>query len=343
MQKTITFGIPCYNSAKDMDRAVSSILDGSDFASDVQIVIVDDGSSDETPAKADAWAARYPDIVEAVHQENGGHGMAVLAGLRAAQGVYYKVLDSDDWVDSHALKEMLSLLRGFISRGLRVDLFISNYVYEHVADDTRTTITYKSVLPRKKVFSWSEIGHFKPWQNLLMHSLCYRTEVLRAAQVPLPAHTFYVDNIYAYQPLPRCTTMYYADIDLYRYFIGREDQSVNEQVMVGRIDQQLRVTRIMMEAYHLDDDVSEPRLRSYMYMYFTMMMAICSVFSRLSDAPDAMDNLKRLWADLRVYDNRMYQRARHGLVGTATNLPGAMGSKTTIGLYHLASRIFKFN
>ena len=343
MKKTITFGIPCYNSAKDMDRAIESILDGSDRAQDVQIVIVDDGSKDETPAKADAWAERYPEIITAVHQENGGHGMAVLAGLAAAEGAYYKVLDSDDWLDAAALREMLSLLRGFLARGLRVDLFISNYVYEHVADGTHTTISYKSVLPRKKVFAWSEIGRFKPWQNLLMHSLCYRTDVLRAAHVPLPAHTFYVDNIYAYQPLPRCTTLYYADIDLYRYYIGREDQSVNEQVMVGRIDQQLRITRIMMEAYHLDDDVAEPRLRAYMYAYFTMMMAICSVFSRLSDAPDAMDNLARLWADLRVYDLRMYHRARHGLLGTASNLPGPVGSKMTIGLYHLASRIFKFN
>ena len=343
MQKTITFGIPCYNSVKDMDRAVESILEGSGYADDVEIVIVNDGSKDETPAKADAWAARYPDIITAVHQENGGHGMAVLAGLRAAHGAYYKVLDSDDWLDAAALTEMLELLRGFLSRGLRVDLFVSNYVYEHVADNTRTTINYKSVLPRKKIFGWSEIGRFKPWQNLLMHSLCYRTDVLRQADVPLPAHTFYVDNIYAYQPLPRCTTLYYADIDLYRYYIGREDQSVNEQVMVGRIDQQLRITRIMMEAYHLDDDVSEPRLRSYMYMYFTMMMAICSVFSRLSQDPDAMDNLARLWADLRVYDIRMYHRARHGLLGTGTNLPGKLGSKLTIGLYHLASKIFKFN
>lgn len=343
MQKTITFGIPCYNSAKDMDRAITSILEGSDYAPDVQIVIVDDGSKDETPVKADEWAARYPGLIDVVHQENGGHGMAVLAGLREAQGVYYKVLDSDDWLDASALSEMLALLRRFVERGIRVDLFISNYVYEHVADHTHTTINYRSVLPRKKIFGWREIGRFKPWQNLLMHSLCYRTDVLRKVAPPLPAHTFYVDNIYAYQPLPACTTLYYADIDLYRYFIGREDQSVNEKVMVGRIDQQIRITRIMMESYHLFDDVEEPKLRNYMMMYFTMMMCICSVFSRLSDAPDAMRNLAALWSDLREYDERMYQRARHGIMGIGTNLPGPVGSRVSIALYRLASKIFKFN
>ena len=98
MHKIISFGIPCYNSAADMDHCITSILEGSNFAEDIEIIIVDDGSKDETPAKADEWAARYPSIIKVVHQENGGHGIALLAGLREAQGTYYKVVDSDDWL-----------------------------------------------------------------------------------------------------------------------------------------------------------------------------------------------------------------------------------------------------
>ena len=61
MKKTITFGIPCYNSADYMDHCIESILEGTGYAEDVEIVIVDDGSAkDDTPAKADAWAERYP-------------------------------------------------------------------------------------------------------------------------------------------------------------------------------------------------------------------------------------------------------------------------------------------
>ncbi len=344
MRKTISFAIPCYNSAADMDRCISSILEGSSYAEDVEIIIVDDGSTrDETPAKADAWAARHPEIIRAVHQENGGHGMAVLAGLTAATGVYYKVVDSDDWLDAQALATMLSTLRGFVERDQRVDLFISNYVYEKVFENTRTAINYRSALPREQVFTWGEVGRFRPDQNLLMHSLCYRADVLRAGDLPLPAHTFYVDNIYAYVPLPRCQTLYYADIDLYRYFIGREGQSVNEAVMVKRLDQQFRITRIMMEAYRLSRDVTEPRLRSYMMGYFTMMMAICSVFTRLSDDPAMPGKLRALWADLKAHDETMYRHARWGLLGIGTNLPTKFGARVTVGLYRLASKIFKFN
>lgn len=342
--KTITFGIPCYNSAEYMDHCISSILEGSDYAEDVQIVVVDDGSTkDNTYEKALEWQNRYPNIVEAVHQENGGHGMAVLAALEHAKGLYFKIVDSDDWLDDDALSKLLSTLRDFEWRDMRVDLVITNYVYEHVEDNTQNVIDYKYVLKRNKVITWDKIGHFNMAQNLLMHSLCYRTDILRDGGVPMPAHTFYVDNIYAYVPFPLCHSLYYLDVDLYRYFIGREDQSVNEKVLTSRVDHYWRVARIMMHAYHVYDDIDSPQLRSYMMNYFTIIMAICSVFSKLSDREDAMDQLEALWRELREYDERMYRRAKHGVVGTATNLPSGLGKKITIGGYRLAQKVVKFN
>ena len=343
--KTITFGIPCYNSADYMDHCISSILEGSEYADDIQIVIVDDGSQkDNTPQKADEWAERYPNLIKAVHQENGGHGIAVKTGLEHADGVYYKVVDSDDWVDAHALSVLLDYIRTAIKTDNRIDLFITNYVYEHVVDGKQNVVDYRKVLPEGRVFAWNEIGHFHMTQNLLMHSLCYRADVLRAGGgLPLPAHTFYVDNIYAYVPLPRCRSLYYLDVDLYRYFIGREDQSVNESIMVSRVDQHIRVTRIMMHAYHIHDDVEQPRLRRYMYNYFTLMMAAASVYSRISDKPNAMDECEALWDELKAYDERMYRRARHGAMGVATNLPTDVGRKTTIGIYRVAQRLYRFN
>ena len=74
---------------------------------------------------------------------------------------------------------------------------------------------------------------------------------LRACRLELPKHTFYVDNIFVYQPLPAVKSIYYMDVDLYRYFIGRADQSVNEKVMVTRVDQQVRVTKLMIDSHNL--------------------------------------------------------------------------------------------
>lgn len=344
MKKTLSVGIPCYNSAEYMDHAISSILEGSGYADDIQVIIVDDGSTkDDTYAKAQAWEAKYPELVKAIHQDNGGHGIAVLTALRNADGAYFKVCDSDDWYNGDALQQLLGTLRNFLDYDVRVDLVVTDYVYEHQEDGTSNTVDFRGALRRNRILTWDKIGHFSPTQNLMMHTLCYRTDILKDGGVPMPPHTFYVDNIYAYVPLPRCQNLYYLDVPLYRYFIGRDDQSVNEKVMVGRIDQQLRITRIMMDAYHLYDDVPSKRLRDYMLGYFTLMMAVCSVFSRLSDAPDAMANCNRLWKHLKAYDKKMYRHARMGAIGVLTNLPTKVGEKFTLGLYRVAAKLVKFN
>lgn len=344
MKKTITFGIPCYNSSEYMDHCIESILEGSDYADDVQIVIVDDGSvKDDTAAKADAWQERYPNIIKAVHQENGGHGIAVMKAVSHADGVYFKNIDSDDWVDGDALKTFLQQLRTFIASDNLVDLVLSNYVYEHVEDNTQNFVDYRDAVPTNKIIGWEEIGRFKLSQYLLMHAITYRVEVLRSANIQMPEHTFYVDNVYAYVPFPKVKTIYYVDVDLYRYFIGRDDQSVNEKVLTSRVDHYWRVARNMMHAYHIYGDISSPRLQTYMMSYFTIIMAICSVFSKMSDRDDAMDQLEELWDELRAYDKKMYRKARYGLIGTATNLPGKIGHTVTIGGYRVAQKVVKFN
>ena len=108
--KLLTFAIPCYNSQDYMEHCIDSILPGGD---DVEILIIDDGSKDRTAEIADAYEAKYPGIVRAIHQENGGHGEAVNAGIRNATGLFFKVVDSDDWVDEEAYKQILKKLKEF--------------------------------------------------------------------------------------------------------------------------------------------------------------------------------------------------------------------------------------
>lgn len=339
--KTISFAVPCYNSAAYMSHCIDTLLTGGD---DIEIILVNDGSSDDTAAIADSYAARYPDIVRAIHQENGGHGEGVNQGLRHATGVYYKVVDSDDWVDEQALAQVLEKLRMFIRRDKPLDLMIANYVYEHVEDGTSKVMGYRNVFPQDKVFTWGQIGSFGVSQYLLMHSVIYRTEMLRESGVTLPKHTFYVDNIFVYQPLPFVKTMYYMDVDLYRYFIGRADQSVNESVMIRRVDQQLTVTRLMMRQHDLFAlKKQSPKLGGYMMNYFSMMMSISSVFLLLDGSEEALKKRDELWRELQSYDKRLYRKMRYAALSAMTVLPGSVGRRMSKNLYHIAQNIFKFN
>ena len=342
MEKLITFAVPCYNSAAYMDHCIETLLAAGEEA---EIILVDDGSTkDDTPEKCDAWAERYPGIIRVIHQENGGHGEGVNQGIRHARGLYYKVVDSDDWLDTGALDKVMEHLRRFAKMPAPVDLVIANYVYEHVEDNTQKIMRYKNVFPPERILSWNEIHNFRTSQYLLMHSVIYRTQLLRDCGLELPKHTFYVDNIFVYQPLPWVKNMYYLDVDLYRYFIGRADQSVNEKVMVTRVDQQLRVTYQMIDAHDLRKVAAEhKKLARYMFNYLAMMMAISSIFLTIANTPEALGKKTQLWEYLRTVDAGIYHKMKYRAVSAFTNFPGYQGRKLSVRLYRLVRKIYKFN
>ena len=338
--KLLSIAIPCYNSEAYMEHCIRSLLTGGD---EVEILIVDDGSTkDRTAEIADEYEKRYPGICRAIHQENGGHGEAVNAGLRNATGVFFKVVDSDDWVEETALEKILDVLKGWYQQGSLTDMLISNYVYEKVGVKNKKVIHYRNVLPQDRIMTWGDIGRFRLSQYILMHSVIYRTELLRNCGLKLPKHTFYVDNIYVYYPLPHVTSLYYLDVDFYRYFIGREDQSVNEKNMIKRIDQQLYVTRTMIDMYSMRK-ISSRKLRNYMINYLAIMMTVSSIILIRSKTEENLEKKKALWKYLKEVDYRVYWKIRYSILGQTMNLPGNSGRKVSVLAYEVARRIIGFN
>lgn len=337
--KYISFAIPCYNSEAYMEKAIKSILPGGE---DVEIIIVNDGSSDGTQQIAERYSREYPSIVRAVNKKNGGHGDAVNCGLSHATGKYFKVVDSDDWVNEVSLLKILQVIKGFVSEDNEVDMVISNYVYEKVGVEHKKVIRYDNVLPEDTIFHWNDIGRFRLDQYILMHSVIYRTEMLKLCQLTLPRHTFYVDNIYVYYPLPHVRTLYYLNTDFYRYFIGREDQSVNEKVMISRIDQQLFVTKSMISMYELRM-ISSKKLRRYMINYLAIMMTVSSILCIRSKKDENLKKKKELWDYLKRKDYKTYLKIRYGILGQTMNLPGRSGRKVSSLAYSVARRLIGFN
>ena len=230
---------------------------------------------------AKKYEEQYPGIVKAVHQENGGHGQAVNTGLANATGVFFKVVDSDDWVDIKSYRKILTKLKEFVEKDDLPDMVIANYVYEKVGAKRKKVIHYENALPVDKMFGWDDMGHFKVDQYILMHSVIYRTQLIKDCGLELPKHTFYVDNVFVFEPLPYVKKMYYINTNFYRYFIGRDDQSVNEKVMISRIDQQLRVTRRLIDSY-LSEKPENEKCRKYMRTYLRIMMEVSSIFLIIS-------------------------------------------------------------
>ena len=337
--KLLSIGIPSYNSEGFMRKCIESLLPGGE---EVEIIIVNDGSKDGTAAIADEYAEKYPTIVKAVHQENGGHGEAVNAGLRNATGLYYKVVDSDDWVNEEAYLAILKKLAELVKSGEMVDMFISNYVYEKEGKKRKKVMQYRTAFPTDKVITWDDVKFLHVGQYILMHSVIYRTQMLKDCGLELPKHTFYVDNVYVYHPLPYVKKMYYMDVNFYRYYIGREGQSVQEQIMIGRIDQQIRVNKILID----DCDVwkiKNKKLRNYMLSYLEIMMAVSSILAIKSKQPENLAKKKELWQYLKAKDVRAYKRIRRSIMGNTMNLPGEGGRKISVTAYKIAQMVVGFN
>lgn len=106
--KLLTITVPCFNSESYLKRCLDSLVMGG---KDVEIIVVNDGSTDRTGEIAESYAKRFPDLVTAVHKENGGHGSGVNTGLRLASGKYFKVVDSDDWLEEDAYRELLKQIK----------------------------------------------------------------------------------------------------------------------------------------------------------------------------------------------------------------------------------------
>lgn len=322
--KYISFCVPCYNSANYMRHCINTLLSGGD---DVEIIIVDDGSTlDNTAEIADEYAEKYPNIVKAVHQPNGGHGAGVTHGLANATGLYYKVVDSDDWVNEDSLQKVLSLIKKMDADG-----------------STPRVIDYEKTLPINREFRFNEAKQFGIGKFIAMHTVFYRTALLKEINLQLPEHTFYVDNIFVYEPLPYVKSMYYLPENLYRYYVGREDQSINEQVLMKRIDQHIRVAKIIIDAHNLQQIKKTcKRFAKYMSDFTLIMVVICSIYLIKLGDNESLQKKRELWAYLKNKDKILYRYCKRHLIGaTSSNTKIGMAFCKTV--YKIARKSIKFN
>ena len=337
--KLLTIAIPCYNSAEYMSKAIESLLPGGD---DVEILVINDGSTkDNTLEIARKYEAQYPGIVRAIDQPNKGHGGAVNTGIQNATGLFFKVVDSDDWVKKTAYAKILGKLKELVMCGEKLDLLISNYVYEKQGEKRKKVIHYHHMLPQDQIFTWEDCHHFSKGHFILMHSAIYRTQLLKDSGMVLPEHTFYVDNLYVYEPLMHVKNMYYLDVNFYRYYIGREDQSVNEKVMISRIDQQIRVNKLMIDAYDLSKIENEP-LQNYMVKYLDMITLVSTALLVKIGTPESLKERDELWDYLKAKPE-MYKLVNKRTWMKLAQRRSAAGNGFIKLVYTLAQKFFGFN
>lgn len=337
--KLITFTVPCYNSQDYMAKCIESLLTAGDEA---EIIIVDDGSKDATAEIADGYAEKYPDIVKVVHKENGGHGTGVNTGVHNASGLYFKVVDSDDWLEEGALKKLLETIRGHLAENNLPDMYVCNFVYYHAEDNTQYVSKYTSKM-NTGFIDWKKVKRFHYSHTMMMHALVYNTQKLREHYSDLPAHTFYVDNVFAYAPLAYMLKSYYLDVDLYYYYIGREGQSINIDTAINRYAQQLKVMSMMAQSHKYEELKNLPKgLKNYMMHYLRAIMMNTLLFACGRYSKERKADLKQMWKEIKEFDRTLYRKIRYeNYPLSVAFMPWRMRGKVMMLAYKIIKRKVK--
>ncbi|WP_314297072.1 glycosyltransferase family 2 protein [Capnocytophaga gingivalis] len=272
--KLLTITVPVYNTEEYLPKCLDSLII-DEYIDILEVLIVIDGSPDNSLTIAQEYAQRYPNTFIVINKENGGHSSAINKGLELATGKYFKLLDSDDWFNKDSFKVFLERLSN-----LDVDLILTNYTKEFIFENRTESYKLHS-LPPNKLYDIKTIDRsFLSDRSLLeMHRTTFKTSFFKSLEIKLPERAFYTDTILAIIPMLLVKNIYYCNINLYCYFIGREGQSVSMNNYIKNREQLKRVLEYTYDKILTNEKNTEPillncilsKLRDLFNLYYIIL------------------------------------------------------------------------
>lgn len=337
-RKKITFCVPSYNSEDYLERALDSLIPVGD---EIEVLVIDDGSHDRTLQIAKYYESKYPNIFRAIHEENKGHGGAINNALSQAKGTYFKVLDSDDWVDEKGLQILLDRL----AETTEPDMILMDYTYRHINDEKekKKNISYSRFMTPDKILTWKNIRTFDVQTNLTLHSVIFKTELLREAHVVLPEHCFYEDNLFIYVPLPYVKKILYIHHPFYQYLLGRSGQSMQTSNLVKRNHDLMKVALLSFDSH---DIVPLKRYNKGLYHMMkhqlSLLVEIPLMYTSYKEKEIAKKEKKEFISQMMKNNPRQYHLLHKSLyikLAAGTNTIGNLSSRFMLSAVRLFGAI----
>lgn len=282
MSKLLSIIIPTYNMEALLPRCLDSLLI-PEALDRIEAIVVNDGSKDGSLNVANTYKNRFPDSVTVIDKPNGNYGSTINAALPVAKGKYVKILDSDDWFDDKQLVKYLH----------EIDSIDSDIVLTHFTtiDATGARVVTKYNVYGKEPYEYGRVYMLDDVLNdgyirfFLMHSLTYRTEMLRSMGYRQSEGISYTDTQWSCYPLFKARNITFLDMSLYQYNLGREGQTMDPKVIARSLDQVDRMTRDMICFFEQYDvkSLSDVRL-AWLRQYYTNRIRVLFK-SHLCDTP----------------------------------------------------------
>lgn len=249
MEKILTISIAAYNSEKYLRKCLDSFTCCKEIDK-LEVLVINDGSTDSTRQIAEEYQSRYPESITVINKENGGHGSTINTSIKLATGKYFKLVDADDWVDSEGLDKLVGFLENTTA-----DLVLNPYTNVNPSGEITQIISCVKRFNATEcdVIEYGNEYEIKDVENVIdlqMHTSTFRTDILKQMGRSITEHCFYVDNEYILYPIPYVKRVVFQNYIVYRYLLGRPDQSANKQSMVDRRSQYLHVLKKLIQFYY---------------------------------------------------------------------------------------------
>lgn len=259
--KILTVSVAAYNVEKTIRQCLDSFLP-SKFFDKLEVIVVNDGSSDSTETIVKEYADKYPDTIILLNKENGGWGSTVNASVEAGHGLYFKLIDGDDWVDTAELDNLMAFLK-ITDADLIIDDFMLVYPYKR----KRKVYHDKYKYTLRRTYTYQEFDQISKLDNMIaMHATTIRLQALRDVKMKIQEHCFYTDNEFGFYAGLAANTIAFNDSCVYQYRLGVEGQSVSSSGLYKHISDALQMERKLIDTYdQIEADIVNQVKKRYLF------------------------------------------------------------------------------
>lgn len=239
--KILTLSVAAYNIENYIENMIEKICD-CDFLNELEVLIIDDGATDQTGEIAKKYNRRFPDTFQFIHKENGGWGSTVNTGIAYATGKYFKLLDGDDYITGEELNAFIKYLKN-----IETDMVYTEFrSFDDSSNNTIKQFTIPCNLERGISYYLENVAQYIYPR---MHSIAFKSELLKKNNVEITEHCFYTDVEYVMKSLQYVKTISFFEGNTYNYRIARQGQSVSVEGLKKHYNDHVQMTLRMLELY----------------------------------------------------------------------------------------------
>ena len=304
VEKTLSISIAAYNVEEFLKNTLDSLV-APEIMDDIEVLIIDDGSKDNTAAIGKEFVDKYPNSFKVISKPNGGYGSTINAAIDAATGQYFKTLDGDDWYDTENLVRFVKDLKN-----MSADLILTPFTMVYEGTGEKQVISMERKYQEKNI-TFEQLPEAL-YSKIKMHSVTYKTSILKENNIRIGEHCFYTDIEYISFPIVYVNDVNFLDYSIYQYRIGLEGQSVSDEGFRKHYKDHLRVVDRILEFYTINKEngLSKEKATFLFNILKALINTQYGIFFKLDNTEQTKHELIAFDTKLKQTNSMLYESAK---------------------------------